>query len=303
MLVQNRCRIKKKFRKGVIFTEGQFYKLPQAIFSEKYSGISSDAKLLYSLMLDRVKLSEMNGWRDESGRVYIIFTREEACRVLGFGKDKAARVYSELETAGLITQKKQYLARPTLIYVNDISARESSSPCDENGGIRTAENTVSESSENGVQNADKNAAIKTYHNQKENSQPQNIKTYPSQTVGGDVTGNISSTNLKERLNESLEIEMLKARYPMSAGSLGEIRDIIADVMLCRRRVTFEGKVVPENAAAERFGRLTSDNICMVLDALAETESDIRRIDAYIATALYGTTFTVSSRNEVGWRVH
>lgn len=70
--------------------EGQFYKLPQGIFSEKYSGISSDGKLLYALMLDRMKLSEMNGWRDERGRVYIIFTRDEACRVLGFGKDKAA---------------------------------------------------------------------------------------------------------------------------------------------------------------------------------------------------------------------
>ena len=53
-------------------------------------------------MLDRVKLSEKNNWRDGHGRVYIIFTREEACQTLGFGKDKAARVYSELESAGLI---------------------------------------------------------------------------------------------------------------------------------------------------------------------------------------------------------
>lgn len=252
-------------------------------------------------MLDRVKLSELNGWRDGSGRVYIIFTRDEACRLLGFGKDKAARVYSELEAAGLIEQKKQYLARPTLIYVNEISGREDGSSDIGKDCIQTAENAASESCESSVHNVGKAAAIKTYHNQNKKSQLENIKTYQSQSDGSDGT-DTHSTNLKEHLNEVLELETLKARYPLSAGSLEEIRDIIAEVISLRRRVTFEGKTVPAETAAERFRKLTSENICMVLDALSQTESDIRRIDAYIATALYGSTFTVSSRNEVGWRV-
>lgn len=281
--------------------EGQFYKLPQGIFSEKYSGISSDGKLLYALMLDRVKLSEMNGWQDERGRIYIIFTRDEACRVLGFGKDKAARVYSDLEAAGLIEQKKQYLARPTLIYVNEISEREGSSFEGVNGGIQLAENTASSVGKSDVQAVGKSASIKTYHNQNENSQLENIKTYPNQTGVNDVTGISDSTNLKEHLDGVLELDILKERYPLSAGSLEEIRDIIAEVIALRRRVTFEGKAVPVETAAERFRKLTSENICMVLDALSQTESEIRRIDAYIATALYGSTFTVMSRNEVGWK--
>ena len=180
--------------------EGQFYKLPQGIFSEKYSGISSDGKLLYALMLDRMKLSEMNGWRDGHGRVYIIFTREEACRVLGFGKDKAARVYSELEAAGLIEQKKQYLARPTLIYVNEISGREDGSFDVVNGGIQLTENTASRAGKSEVQAVGKAASIKTYHNQNKNSQIENIKTYPNQTGVNDVTGISDSTNLKEHLD-------------------------------------------------------------------------------------------------------
>ncbi len=281
--------------------ENQFYKLPQGIFSEKYSGISSDGKLLYALMLDRMKLSEMNGWCDGHGRVYIIFTREEACRVLGFGKDKAARVYSELEAAGLIEQKKQYLARPTLIYVNEISGREGGSSDVVGDSVQSAEKSASNAGKSKVQADGKAASIKTYHNQNENSQLENIKTYPNQTGVNDVTGISDSTNLKEHLDEVLELDTLKARYPLSAGSLEEIRDIIAEVIALRRRVTFEGRVVPEKTAAERFRKLTSENICMVLDALSQTESDIRRIDAYIATALYGSTFTVMSRNEVGWK--
>lgn len=281
--------------------EGQFYKLPQGIFSEKYSGISSDGKLLYALMLDRTKLSEMNGWCDGRGRVYIIFTRDEACRMLGFGKDKAARIYSELEAAGLIEQKKQYLARPTLIYVNEISGREDSSFDAASDGIQSAEKAASSTGKSGVQTDGKTASIKNYHNQNGNNQLEDIKTYPNQTGVNDVTGISDSTNLKENLDGVLELDMLKERYPLSAGSLEEIRDIIAEVIAMRRRVTFEGKVVPAVTAAERFRKLTSENICMVLDALSQTESDIRRIDAYIATALYGSTFTVMSRNEVGWR--
>ena len=273
--------------------EGQFYKLPQGIFSEKYSVISSEGKLLYALMLDRVKLSEMNGWCDERGRVYIIFTRDEACRVLGFGKDKAARVYSELEAAGLIEQKKQYLARPTLIYVNEISEREGGSFEGVNSGIQSAENAASSAGKSEIQAVGESASIKTYL--------ENIKTYPNQTSVNDVTRISDSTNLKEHLDEVLELDMLKSRYPLSAGSLEEIRDIIAEVIALRRRVTFEGKVVPAETAAERFRKLTAENICMVLDALSQTESDIRRIDAYISTALYGSTFTVMSRNEVGWK--
>ena len=253
-------------------------------------------------MLDRVKLSEKSGWFDSHGRVYIIFTRDEACRVLGFGKDKAARVYSELEKAGLIEQKKQYLARPTLIYVNEISGCKNGSHEGADGGIQTAENTISDGCESPFQGDGKTAPIKTYSNQSENSQLYNTKIKSSQTASNDLTGDINSALSTEHLDEVLELETLKKRYPLSVGALEEIRDIIAEVMCFRRRVTFEGKVVPAELAAERFGKLTSDNICMVLDALAETESDIRRIDAYISTALYASTFTVSSRNEVGWKL-
>ncbi|MGN0598622.1 MAG: replication initiator protein A [Oscillospiraceae bacterium] len=280
---------------GGNFTENLFYKLPQALFSEKYRNISNDGKLLYCLMLDRVKLSEKNNWRDGHGRVYIIFTRDEACQTLGFGKDKAARVYSELESAGLIEQKKQYLARPTLIYVNAV-VESSDVGC---GDIQKSEKTVSEGGESGVQDDGDGAAINTYPNQNKNSQLYNIKTYPSQSEPSDVTGVTNTADLIEQLNEMLEFELLKARYPLSEGTLEEMRDIIAEVILHRRKVTYEGKPIPADYAAERFGKLTSDNICLVLDSLAQTESDIRRIDAYIATALYVSTFTVSSRNAVG----
>ena len=47
-----------------------FYKVPKALFEEKYKSVSTDAKMLYGLLLDRMHLSVKNGWIDNQGRVY-----------------------------------------------------------------------------------------------------------------------------------------------------------------------------------------------------------------------------------------
>ena len=43
-----------------------FYKVPKALFTEeKYQKVSTDAKMLYGLLLDRMYLSVKNGWVDK----------------------------------------------------------------------------------------------------------------------------------------------------------------------------------------------------------------------------------------------
>lgn len=61
-----------------------FYRIPKILFSQdKFWNVSTDAKLLYGILLDRMNLSARNGWLDEAGRVYIIFTIEEIKESLG----------------------------------------------------------------------------------------------------------------------------------------------------------------------------------------------------------------------------
>ena len=49
-----------------------FYRIPRLLIRDKrFSKLSTDAKLLYGLMLDRMGLSARNGWYDSEGRVYI----------------------------------------------------------------------------------------------------------------------------------------------------------------------------------------------------------------------------------------
>ena len=52
-----------------------FYRIPRSLFTdERFSSLSTDSKVLYSLLLDRVGLSRKNGWVDKLNRVYIYFT-------------------------------------------------------------------------------------------------------------------------------------------------------------------------------------------------------------------------------------
>ena len=55
-----------------------FYRIPKVLFTEeRFKALSTDAKALYGILLDRMNLSARNGWIDKKGRVYIIFTTEE----------------------------------------------------------------------------------------------------------------------------------------------------------------------------------------------------------------------------------
>ena len=88
-----------------------FYRVPKVLFTnERFWNISADAKMLYGILLDRMSLSAKNGWIDKNGRVYIIFTIDEAKMALNCAEQKAIKLLSELEKkAGLIERKRQGL--------------------------------------------------------------------------------------------------------------------------------------------------------------------------------------------------
>ena len=55
-----------------------YFRIPRLLVrSKKFKTLSTDAKLLYGLMLDRMGLSAKHGWYDELGRVYIYYTLDE----------------------------------------------------------------------------------------------------------------------------------------------------------------------------------------------------------------------------------
>jgi len=95
-----------------------FFRIPRSLFlAPEFESMSNDAKLLYTVLLDRASLSAANCWVDRHGRVYIYFSLFVIQRTLGCGKAKALRLLRELEDAGLIERKKQGQGKPSIIYV------------------------------------------------------------------------------------------------------------------------------------------------------------------------------------------
>lgn len=98
-----------------------FYRVPKVLYTKAYfSGLSSDAKVLYGLMLDMMSMSRENRWVDRENRVYIIYSVQRACAYLGCKKDKALKLFAELDTEtgiGLIERVKRGQGKSDIIYV------------------------------------------------------------------------------------------------------------------------------------------------------------------------------------------
>lgn len=79
--------------------------------------LSHTAALTYALLLDRAHLSQLNGWTDDAGRVYLIFPVEKIAAALNRSLSSAKSALAELSAAGLIERKRRGQFLPNLIYV------------------------------------------------------------------------------------------------------------------------------------------------------------------------------------------
>lgn len=104
-----------------------FFRIPKILFSdERFRNLSSEAKILYGLMLDRVGLSRKNGWVDAEGNVYIHFTIEEMMSVLKWSRYRIFQLLDELDEKepgiDLIERRRVGHCKPNVIYVKNFAS-------------------------------------------------------------------------------------------------------------------------------------------------------------------------------------
>ena len=158
-----------------------FYRIQKVLLSDiRFRTVSLDAKVLYGLLLDRMSLSVKNGWLDEGGRVYIIFTIADVMETLGCAEQKANKLMNELDSAkgvGLIERKRRGLGKPNVIYVKKFIDRAQTSPeplIPLQSQIKNCENHKSGNVKIANQELRKSQTNNTYLNNTELN-----KTYPS----------------------------------------------------------------------------------------------------------------------------
>ena len=110
---------------GVQSEQFSFYRIPRLLIKDQhFKGLSSDAKLLYGLMLDRMALSMKNHWLDNENRAYIIYSIDNVMEDLNCSKPTCVKIMKELSTFSLIERERKGLGKPDIIYVKNFVIQE-----------------------------------------------------------------------------------------------------------------------------------------------------------------------------------
>ena len=265
-----------------------FYRIPKALFQEqRFQSLSTDAKTLYGILLDRMSLSVKNGWLDKQNRVFIIFTIEDVKRALCCADNKATKLLRELEKFGLIERKRRGQGKPSLVYVKNFSAESSKE------SVKNRDNDDSGTVQNTLQDPAKLRCNKTERNNTEVSD-----TDPIYSDGNDWMS--KREQLEEYFSQSLEVDLLLRLCTDDEDTIYQIMDLLVDTCATKRktlRITGDDK--PAEVVRSRFMKLNADHIHFVLKCLAENSSPIRNMKQYLLASLYNapTTMQLSYQNQ------
>jgi hypothetical protein len=265
-----------------------FFRIPKALFQEqRFQDLSTDAKTLYGILLDRMSLSVKNEWFDKKGRVFIIFTIEDVKRTLRCADNKATRLLRELEKFGLIERKRRGQGKPCLVYVKNFSAESSKE------SVKNRDNDDSCGSKIACQDPVKSRGIKKKENKTEMNNTNLILSDESEKMK-------NRELLEEYFSRSLEIDILLRLYPDDEDTLYQIVNLLVDTCATNRKLLhIAGDDKPAEVVRSRFMKLNADHIRFVLKCLAENSNPIRNMKQYLLASLYNapTTMQLSYQNQ------
>ena len=164
-----------------------------------------------------MSLSAKNGWLDEQGRVYIIYTVREVQESLCCAEHKAVKLFRELEQADLIERKRRGLGRPSLIYVKNFSSGLPKAQ------VQNCANSNSCAAENAVQVQPKPQSNKTDKNKTERNNP----FLPDES---------DREQLEDYFYQALEVELLLRLCPDDEDTIYQIVDLLVDTCSTKRKM-------------------------------------------------------------------
>ena len=277
-----------------------FYRIHKILFTDdRFKKLSTEAKVLYGLMLDRMGLSVKHKWYDEEERVYIYYSLEDAIEQLNCGKDKGVKLFAELDNEkgyGLIERKKQGQGKPTIIYVKELFG---------NSEVLTSEKPKSALLENRsldfcISDPNNTNIINTDFNDTDISF---IRSGGKQKKGGiDVEKYMNERKeYRELISNNIDFDILKERYPEQ--QLNEIIDIMIEAVCSTKQIIRVGQEEkPQELVKSQLLKLNSTHIECVIDCLNKNTSNISHLESYLLTVLYKSYYIADHRYKT-WVQH
>ena len=319
---------------GIEAEQFSFYRVPRLLIKdERFKKLSSDAKLLYGLMLDCMSLSIKNKWFDDNNRAYIIYTINSIMEDLGCGKEKAVKVLAELDNTkgiGLVEKVRRGLGRPDIIYVKNFASSEGNVDKKETvntdkitevrkSDFRKSENQTSRSQKTGLQEVGK-SDLKKSENQTFGSSEietqevgesnpnytkynkNNLNYIEESYINPIIQSGSEKNDVIDDAQKCIELikENISYNHHMQYDSYGEkelydeLFQVICEVVCVGRPIIrVAGEEYPYELVKSRFLKLESSHLEYVIDCMKNTTTKITNIKAYMITALYNATTTIN----------
>ena len=288
-----------------------FYRIPKLLITApELEDLSDSAKLLYSLMLDRMGLSLQNGWFDDNNRAYIIFTIEEVKDTMHCSDAKAVKLMKELTAVGLIDRIKHGQGKPAIIYVKKfVSADKDDNTAASNDekivvqkeNLQIFNNRNSQTSKTEIEDFQKPQCNDNNINNNKNNDTEGNNIYPINPAEA-ADDNIAHTETaKERwidvynktvteIKEQIEYDYLICNNDRKL--VDEVVEIMADVMtVYRAKYKIEGELIDCESVIHKLRKVTAEQIEVFLIEFARLYSTIHNTKAYVITALYNMPLT------------
>ena len=290
--------------------------------------LSIDARYLYGLMLDKMKLSAINNMVDKSGKVYIYYSWEDIHEDMGLSKNTIFKLLDELDIEtgmGLIERIKMGKGRQSRIYVMKIVEAEQSVIADEDEyqdldymQKTKIRDSYSEESDTEYQNLDsrpkfgctmsefgtcndQNLGRINKNNINKNNYNNNlIRIYPSNTKALQMDGMRSDDETASRLyvRENIGTDFLCERFPADEGKIRGIEDLLVDILTSKKPTTkVAGEDRPTNMVKGRLMKLTSSKLETVLGKWSELTKRPQNSRAYLLAMLYNVSITADAEFE------
>lgn len=279
----------------------KFYRVPKILIQEdEFKNLSTDAKMLYGLLLDRMALSVKNNWLDDDSRVYVYYKVSEVMDDLCCGKAKAIKLFAELLDAKLIEKHKQGLGQPDMIYVKNIfRIKKINSQKSEN---RTRDECEKQTC-TGMKNKPLGSKIKPQKSEKQTREVRKTDTDPNNTnpnyTSLSINQSINQSNVSlyyiDVIKENIDYDTLLSQMGYDSDLVEEIFELIVETVCVQAEtVKISGVDYPYELVKTRFLKLRASHIRYVVDCMKKTTVYISNVKNYLLTALYNAPSTMSN---------
>ena len=286
-----------KYFYGTEADQFSFYRIPKALFTNDcFKDLSSDAKILYGLMLDRMSLSIKNQWFDEENRAYIYFSIEDIMELLNCGRNKAVKSLQELDDEkgiGLIEKRRQGFGKVTIIYVKSFIQEECEEEKKEKSKMVkfTNQTSVEEEETEEVYISNSNNTNINNTNLSENKSNHIVS---ADGIGSEEDEMETLRAYQSLIKENLDYESLLVSHPHDKDQIDEIVDLIVETVMCKsEKVLIASNWYSGALVRGKFMKLDYSHVEYVLHCLEGNTSKIKNIKKYLLAALFNAPSTIS----------